>query len=65
MSEPFLSEIKPAEFIRVRTALQKKGVSSRGITEFLAGKPVSKSADRLKLAAILVAYEKRGSISKR
>ncbi len=65
MAEPFLAELKPAEFRRVRVALQKKGVSSRGVTEFLAGKPVSNIADRLKLAAILVAHEKASPVSRR
>ena len=65
MAEPFIAEIKPAEFLRVRAALQKKGVSSRGVTEFLAGRPVSNSADRLKLAAILIAHEKAFPVSRR
>jgi hypothetical protein len=65
MAEPFLGEIKPAEFRKVRTALEKKGVSSIGVTEFLAGRPVSNSADRMKLAAILVAHEKASPVSRR
>ena len=39
------------------TALQRKGVSDPGASQFLAGNPVSDSADRLKLAAILIAHE--------
>lgn len=58
MSPPFLlSEIRPAEFSRVRLALRRKGVSLTGINEFLAGRPVTNSADRLKLAAILIDHE--------
>jgi hypothetical protein len=48
---------EPAEFSRVRMALQRKGVSYPGASQFLAGNPVSNSADRLKLAAILIAHE--------
>jgi len=51
--------MRPAEFSKVRMTLQRKGVSSKGVSEFLAGKPVSNSADRFKLAAILVSYEKK------
>ena len=65
MAEPFLAEIKPAEFRQVRAALQRKGVSSKGITDFLAGRAVTNSADRLKLAAILIAHEKAAPVSRR
>jgi hypothetical protein len=65
MSEPYLAEIKPAEFRRIRVSLQRKGVSSKGISDFLAGKPVASNADRLKLAAILIAHEKATAVSRR
>jgi hypothetical protein len=57
MSEPYISKMKPAEFSRVRMALQRKGVSGPAVSEFLAGNPVSNSSDRLKLAAILIEHE--------
>jgi hypothetical protein len=57
MSEPFLSEMSAAELSRIRMALQRKGVSFSGAGAFLAGKLVSNSADRLTLAAILIAHE--------
>ena len=65
MAEPYLAEVKPAEFLQVRAALQRKRVSSKGITDFLAGRPVTNSADRLKLAAILIAHEKASPVSRR
>ena len=60
MSEPFCARLKPAEFNQVKQSLQRKGVSASGVTEFLAGRPVSNNADRLKLAAILVSLEVPG-----
>ena len=65
MSEPFIAELKPAEFRQIRSSLRKKGVSLKGVTEFLSGKPVRNSADRLKLVAIFIAQEKTSPISRR
>ena len=51
MSEPFL---QPAEFQKARLAMRQSGVSQMGADQFLEGRPVSASSDRIRLAQLLV-----------
>jgi hypothetical protein len=51
MSDPF---VQPVVLQEVRLALRQHGVSQMGANEFLEGRPVSASSDRLLLAQLFV-----------